>query len=85
MGEPFPYKTWSHQFQGYTCGVAVDHAIKYWQDNVISKDLVSALATRTSPDEITVVGPFSIWTRQEAINKYNNMDGVWDITIKWYV
>lgn len=76
-------KTWSHQFQGTSYGDAVDRAIDYWRKNVISKHLVPALAARVDPDEIIAVGAFPITMRPEAVNKYNNMDGVWDITIRW--
>jgi hypothetical protein len=69
--------SWSHQFQGYTCGFAVDQAINMWR-NIVGNNY------NRHPDEIIVVGPFSITMRQEAVNKYNNVDGVWDITIRWY-
>jgi len=67
--------TWSHQIQATSYGAAVDTAIL-----VLGKQLNKHIV----PDEVCAVGPFPITMREGAVNRYNNFDGVWDVTIRWY-
>jgi hypothetical protein len=72
-------RTWSHQFQGTSYGDAVDRAIAYWR-----KIIYANAGDYRNPDEVVAVGPFSPQMRPDRVNRLDNMNGVWDITIRWY-
>lgn len=68
------YRTsWSNSFQAKSAGEALDMAIAA---------LRLKLNKRIAPDECIVTGPFSPQQRREVA--LNMVDGVWDITIRWY-
>lgn len=68
-------KTWTQSVQSISPGAALDTAILL---------LGQQLDRKVTPDECVIIGPFPIYQRPDALNRTNELWGVWDITIRWY-
>jgi len=77
--------SWSWCVQAKTHGEALDVAIGVLREKLVTDPKTSSRYTtrEMTPDECTITGPFSPYQRKEFV-KSNWMDGVYDITIRWY-